>query len=328
MTPQGVVRARPRGPWHGHVRPPPPPQMFLLQQTPARKITNAGLAPTRCPVAQQSRAALRNSNFGSFRTALKTEPNVHGDALCFMVKTWATHKTAETVLKNCRRLVAVGSWRLVAVAVWLFVVGGGPSAPHLRWAHHRAAPGRLSRTGGYGSAATAPPPPPTELHWSSASHLRCRPPGAQRVGQPSCLFVELQDPCLPQASCPPKHRTAHESQKCARVTPGPVAAASWKRSVVSSTPVLSAPEGGAAWCRIPFALRCPGSGPAPSPPRPPRKREAHKQNSGLCGFSLWTAPLGPNSGSVNRQRLAANPPPPPGMHWKGGRYPLSRAPSL
>ena len=29
-----------------------------------------------------------------------TETKVHGDAFCFMVKTWATHKTTETVLNN------------------------------------------------------------------------------------------------------------------------------------------------------------------------------------------------------------------------------------
>ena len=50
-----------------------------------------------------------------------TETNVHGDALRFMGKTWARHKTTETVLNNGWRLAAVGGgWRLV-------VPGGDPS---------------------------------------------------------------------------------------------------------------------------------------------------------------------------------------------------------
>ena len=55
-----------------------------------------------------------------------TEKNVHGDALCFMVKTWARHKTIGTVLNNGRLLVAVGVWWLPAVVGgwWLAVVGG------------------------------------------------------------------------------------------------------------------------------------------------------------------------------------------------------------
>ena len=51
--------------------------------------------------------------------------NVHGDALCFMAKTWARQKTTETVLNNGWRL-AVGGWRLVAVGGRrLVAVGGG-----------------------------------------------------------------------------------------------------------------------------------------------------------------------------------------------------------
>ena len=43
-----------------------------------------------------------------------TETNLHRDALRFMFKTWARHKTTETVLNNGWRLVAVGGgWRLV-----------------------------------------------------------------------------------------------------------------------------------------------------------------------------------------------------------------------
>ena len=55
------------------------------------------------------------------------EPNVHGDALCFMVKTWARHKTTEPLLNNGWRLVAVGGWRL-AVGGWRLAVGSSPGA--------------------------------------------------------------------------------------------------------------------------------------------------------------------------------------------------------
>ena len=53
-----------------------------------------------------------------------TEGIVHGDALCFMGKTWVTHKTTETVLNNGWRLAAVGGWRLV-VGGWRRLVVGG-----------------------------------------------------------------------------------------------------------------------------------------------------------------------------------------------------------
>ena len=44
---------------------------------------------------------------------MPTETNVHGEALCFMVNTWAIHKTTEALLpNNCWRLAAVGGWRL------------------------------------------------------------------------------------------------------------------------------------------------------------------------------------------------------------------------
>ena len=53
------------------------------------------------------------------RFVTPTETNVHGDALCLMVETWAwaRHKTTETTLNNGWRL-AVGGWRLVAVGGW------------------------------------------------------------------------------------------------------------------------------------------------------------------------------------------------------------------
>ena len=45
-----------------------------------------------------------------------TETNVHGDALCLMVKTGAGHKTTAVLLNNGWRLMAVGGWRFVAVS--------------------------------------------------------------------------------------------------------------------------------------------------------------------------------------------------------------------
>ena len=53
------------------------------------------------------------------------ETNVHRDALCFKVKTWARHKTTETVLNNGWRLAAVGGWRLAADGSRQLVGGGG-----------------------------------------------------------------------------------------------------------------------------------------------------------------------------------------------------------
>ena len=61
---------------------------------------------------------------------MPTETNVHGDALCFVVKTWTRHKTTERVLNTVGgwRLSdsAVGGWRLVVVGGWrrLAAVGG------------------------------------------------------------------------------------------------------------------------------------------------------------------------------------------------------------
>ena len=55
--------------------------------------------------------------------ATPTETSVHRDALCFLVKTWARHKTTEALLNNDWRLAAVGGWRL-AVGGWRLAVGG------------------------------------------------------------------------------------------------------------------------------------------------------------------------------------------------------------
>ena len=53
-----------------------------------------------------------------------TETKLHGDALCFMVKTWARHKTTETVLNSGWRLAAVGSRRLAVGGGWRLAAVG------------------------------------------------------------------------------------------------------------------------------------------------------------------------------------------------------------
>ena len=54
-----------------------------------------------------------------------TETDVHGGALCFMVKTWVRHNATETVLNNGWRLAVGGGWRVVAVGDWWRLVVGG-----------------------------------------------------------------------------------------------------------------------------------------------------------------------------------------------------------
>ena len=44
-----------------------------------------------------TRAVLKEGKKGS---VAPTKPNVHGDALCFVVKTWTRHKTTEALLNN------------------------------------------------------------------------------------------------------------------------------------------------------------------------------------------------------------------------------------
>ena len=53
-----------------------------------------------------------------------TETTVHGDTICFMVKAWARHTTAETVLINGWRLAAIGGGRLAVGGGWRWAVGG------------------------------------------------------------------------------------------------------------------------------------------------------------------------------------------------------------
>ena len=49
--------------------------------------------------------------------AMPTGTTVHGDALCFMVKTWAPHRTTEAVLNSGWRLAVGGWWGLSLRAV-------------------------------------------------------------------------------------------------------------------------------------------------------------------------------------------------------------------
>ena len=76
----------------------------------------------RCTGCSCCCRAVRKAHTKRFITP--TETNVHGDALCVMVKTWAKHKTTETVLNSGWRL-AVGGWRLAVGGGWRLVVPGG-----------------------------------------------------------------------------------------------------------------------------------------------------------------------------------------------------------
>ena len=55
---------------------------------------------------------------GEKRKGFVTPMNVHRDALCFMVKTWAIHKTTDIERSSAVR----GGWRFVAVGDWRLVV--------------------------------------------------------------------------------------------------------------------------------------------------------------------------------------------------------------
>ena len=99
----------------------------------AKRRTTAAMAIAAPPAAAASRAAVGaqptagasphaahtptavHKGGGGEGFATPTDRNLHGDALCFMVKTWARHKATETGLNNGWRLTAVGGWRLVAV---------------------------------------------------------------------------------------------------------------------------------------------------------------------------------------------------------------------
>ena len=82
----------------------------------------AGLRCCVLPQTTRSRAVLKGYEKGFI---MPTETNLHGDALCFMVKTWARHKTTKALLNSGWRLVAVGGWgRLAVGGGWQLAVGG------------------------------------------------------------------------------------------------------------------------------------------------------------------------------------------------------------
>ena len=59
---------------------------------------------------RSARAIVKEKKGGGGAKVTPTETNVHGDALCFMVRAWARHKTREI---NIQQWWAVGGgWRL------------------------------------------------------------------------------------------------------------------------------------------------------------------------------------------------------------------------
>ena len=94
-------------------------RLCLICEAPRRRELGSGTAVNALPVGQGGPYRKKK------RFATPTEASVHGDALCFMVKTWAGHKTTETVVNNGWRLAAVGGWRLAAVGGWRLAAVGG-----------------------------------------------------------------------------------------------------------------------------------------------------------------------------------------------------------
>ena len=56
------------------------------------------IAMEQCLSLCSGRGVLKSEKKIAF--IMQTETNVDGDALCFVVKTWARHKTTEKVLNN------------------------------------------------------------------------------------------------------------------------------------------------------------------------------------------------------------------------------------
>ena len=73
----------------------------------------------RCSTGHCNQGCPSGEGGGTKGFGAPTETNVPGDALCFMVETWARQEATETVLNNGWRLVAVGRW-------WRLAVGSGP----------------------------------------------------------------------------------------------------------------------------------------------------------------------------------------------------------
>ena len=75
-----------------------------------------GAGPAAVCREQVTRAVVKGGNKERARNANRTD--VHGDALCYVVKTWARQKTTEALLNNGWRLAAVGGWRLAVGGPW------------------------------------------------------------------------------------------------------------------------------------------------------------------------------------------------------------------
>jgi len=78
-----------------------PGPLRLSHPSVAHPVRTAPCKGGACPSGREKKGSV-----------MPTETNNHGDALCFMVKTWARHKTTETVLNNGGRLAVGGPWGL------------------------------------------------------------------------------------------------------------------------------------------------------------------------------------------------------------------------
>ena len=126
-----------------------------------------------------------------------TETNVDSHALCLVVKTWARHKTTETVLNNGWRLVAVGNWRLaVGCGWWRWAAGGW-------W--------RLAAVGGWRSLGAVLKGYPSPKHKSGVltdgPGISCADP--ESPSPPPRPFKPPGIGSTPMAVPHPKAKTAH-----------------------------------------------------------------------------------------------------------------------
>ena len=100
---------------------PPPPSLAVSYAGPLHCVH----PPTTTPSPNPREGGVPGLSLRRKKTFVTlTETNVHGDALCFMVKTW-THTTTEALLNNGWWLAAVGGWWRLAVDGWQLVVVGG-----------------------------------------------------------------------------------------------------------------------------------------------------------------------------------------------------------
>ena len=99
------------------IRPAPhcPPLRSLLWEPSHSTNTSAPTTKRNSRRGRQTEGLYLRRKKKRFMTP--TETKLHGDALCFMVKTWATHKTTEALLAvgGGWQLVVSGGWRRLAV---------------------------------------------------------------------------------------------------------------------------------------------------------------------------------------------------------------------